>query len=282
MQPALAHLEATGADSFLQIAGPWALIWSVVFSTHFVRYVAFSGMVAMAVERIPAFRRCALQHAPATLGQRQRELRASIEAGGIFALQFVPLTYAMRAGWTRIYSDVDDFGWIYLFASFALALILHDTYFYWTHRWMHRPGVFRRVHLHHHRSSAPSAWAAFSFHPVESAIQGAIHWILPLVLPLHTSVLAAFVLWATFHSAIIHCGHDVLASGTAGPRPRYLGWLNTTVEHDAHHRGAPGGFALYFSFWDRWLGTCAITETRAGPDDRTLMHERTRREEIRS
>ena len=32
-------------------------------------------------------------------------------------------------------------------------------------------------------------------------------------------------------------------------------WLNGPVEHEAHHNGSEGNFALYFSFWDRLMGT---------------------------
>ena len=46
-------------------------------------------------------------------------------------------------GWTRIYSDVGDFPLWWLPLSVLLYLATHDTWFYWTHRWMHRPRLFR-------------------------------------------------------------------------------------------------------------------------------------------
>jgi len=32
-------------------------------------------------------------------------------------------------------------------------------------------------------------------------------------------------------------------------------WLNSSVEHEAHHNGCGGNLALYLSFWDRLMGT---------------------------
>src|SRR3546814_1568014 len=52
--------------------------------------------------------------------------------------------------------------------SVLLYLLIHDTWFYWTHRWMHRPALFRRCHAVHHQSRPPTAWTAMSFHPWES------------------------------------------------------------------------------------------------------------------
>jgi Delta7-sterol 5-desaturase len=246
---------APALDAWLGVAGPWALVWSLVFATHVGRYVLTSGAVAIAVEALPLVRGRRLQDRTADELQRRLELRGSLEAGAIFALQFLPLAHAIPAGWTRVYFDVSEHGWLYLVASFPLALLVHDAYFYWTHRWMHRPGVFARVHRHHHRSRAPSAWAAFAFQPAESTVQGAIHLLIPVVMPIHVSVLSAFVIFASLHSALIHCGHDVFGV-LDGSRVRPHGrWLNTALDHDAHHAGAPGNFALYFSVWDRWMGT---------------------------
>ena len=57
--------------------------------------------------------------------------------------------------------------------SLLVYLFLHDTWFYWTHRWMHRPKPFRIAHAVHHASRPPTAWAAMSFHPWE-AVTGAV------------------------------------------------------------------------------------------------------------
>src|SRR3546814_3287072 len=74
--------------------------------------------------------------------------------------------------------------------SVLLYLLIHDTWFYWTHRWMHRPALFRRCHAVHHQSRPPTAWTAMSFHPWESLV-GAI--VIPLRSEEHTSELQSLM-----------------------------------------------------------------------------------------
>ena len=53
--------------------------------------------------------------------------------------------------YTKIYEDIQERGWLYYFAAFPIMLILHDTYFYWTHRMMHHKLLFNTFHLAHHK-----------------------------------------------------------------------------------------------------------------------------------
>lgn len=40
--------------------------------------------------------------------------------------------------YTKIYEDIQERGWLYYFAAFPIMLILHDTYFYWTHLYIYQ------------------------------------------------------------------------------------------------------------------------------------------------
>ncbi len=41
---------------------------------------------------------------------------------------------------------------------------------------------------------------------------------------------------------------------TADGRPMF-DWLTTTTHHDLHHGGERANYGLYFTWWDRWMGT---------------------------
>lgn len=71
---------------------------------------------------------------------------------------------------------MSDYGWIYYFAAFPIMFVIHDTYFYWTHRIMHHKSVFNVMHLVHHKSTNPSPWAAYAFHPLEAIVEVGILW----------------------------------------------------------------------------------------------------------
>jgi Delta7-sterol 5-desaturase len=32
-------------------------------------------------------------------------------------------------------------------------------------------------------------------------------------------------------------------------------WMNTSVNHNMHHKYVKGNYSLYFLFWDRWMNT---------------------------
>ena len=57
---------------------------------------------------------------------------------------------------TTYYRDLHQHSTLYCWLAFPLMLLIHDTYFYWTHRIMHHPKLFNLFHLLHHRSTNPS------------------------------------------------------------------------------------------------------------------------------
>jgi sterol desaturase/sphingolipid hydroxylase (fatty acid hydroxylase superfamily) len=54
-------------------------------------------------------------------------------------------------------------------------------------------------------------------------------------------------------NAIGHCGYEVFPPRADG-RPLF-DWLTTVTHHDLHHARAGTNFGLYFTFWDRIMGT---------------------------
>src|SRR5580704_10545055 len=67
---------------------------------------------------------------------------------------------------TQLYGAAGTYGWLYFFLVFPIMFVVHDAYFYWMHRLIHHPTLFRLVHLEHHKSVNPSPWAAYSFGPI--------------------------------------------------------------------------------------------------------------------
>ena len=84
--------------------------------------------------------------------------------------------FAARAGWTQMYWRIDERGWGWFSLSVVCAILLHDTYFYWTHRMMHHPKLFRWFHRTHHLSHNPTPWTAYAFDPLE-AFEARVHLV---------------------------------------------------------------------------------------------------------
>ncbi|KPL69147.1 sterol desaturase [Erythrobacter sp. SG61-1L] len=156
-------------------------------------------------------------------------------------------------GWTKIYTAWNDYPLWYLPLSLFLYLFLHDTWFYWTHRWMHRPAVFRVAHAVHHASRPPTAWAAMSFHPVE-AITGAV--VIPALvffIPIHIAMLGTVLAIMTVMGVTNHMGWEMFPRALVHSRLGH--WLITASHHHRHHENYRCNYGLYFRFWDHLCGT---------------------------
>jgi lathosterol oxidase len=186
--------------------------------------------------------------------QIRREIAWSLTSAFIYGAPAGLLAWGWQArGWTRVYAEVGDYPLWWLPGSVLIYLVLHDTWFYWTHRWMHRPSLFRAAHAVHHASRPPTAWAAMSFHPWE-AITGAI--VIPalvLSIPIHIGALFAVLAIMTLMGVTNHMGWELFPVWLV--RGRVGAWLITASHHQRHHQHYGSNYGLYFRTWDRLCAT---------------------------
>jgi len=154
---------------------------------------------------------------------------------------------------TLIYEKIGDYGWTYYILSFPLMFLIHDTYFYWLHRKMHLPTIFRLVHRVHHKSTNPTPFASYSFHYLEGILEATILPIIAFILPVQGEALILFLLMQFLYNVYGHLGYELYPKWVLRS---WIGkWLNTSTIHNAHHKDFEGNYGLYFLFWDRWMGT---------------------------
>ncbi|MGB3179364.1 MAG: sterol desaturase family protein [Albidovulum sp.] len=149
---------------------------------------------------------------------------------------------------------------------FVLALVLLPIWsafhFYWVHRLLHVPFIYKHVHALHHRNVNIGPWAGFSMHPVEHLLylsSLAIHWVVPSH-PIH---LVFHVIYQGPGAAMTHTGYEDLL--IRDKRRLALG----TFYHQLHHRYYECNYGNQEMPWDRWFGTfhdgteAGTQETRA-------------------
>ncbi|WP_225207741.1 sterol desaturase family protein [Novosphingobium huizhouense] len=221
-----------------------------------LRYFAGAAGVALLCRLLgPSIAHRRIQPRRASRADRLRELRQSLWAMGVFAIVDLLTVVLIALGAIAFNRGAPALGTI---AWQTLALVvMHDAYFYWMHRALHHRALFRRFHAVHHLSRTPTSWAAYSFATGEAVFEAAI---VPAMVAA-ISTIAPAEPWAVF----IFLGHQIArnAFGHAGfelawpgfTRSRWTGWLTTTVHHDLHHSEGRSNFGLYFTWWDRWLGT---------------------------
>ena len=183
-----------------------------------------------------------------------REIGYSILTIFIFAaVPTLILKNPLLAPHTYFYTRIEQHGRLYFFAAFPLMFIIHDTYFYWTHRLMHHKKLFPYFHLVHHHSTNPSPWAAYSFHPLEAVVEAGIFVVFLFSMPIHPYHLFFFFLAMIIYNVYGHLGYELYPEGF---NRHFIGkWINTSVNHNLHHQYFKGNYGLYFTFWDRLMGT---------------------------
>ncbi len=213
-----------------------------------LRYLATSGGFAWATARI----RPGLY---ASLGpQIRKEIGWSLLSSAIYGLPAGIVAWGWQAkGWTRIYTNVGAMPLWWLPASLLLYLLAHDSWFYWTHRWMHEPRLFAMAHAVHHASRPPTAWAAMSFHPLEAVTGAIVIPALVFLIPIHVAVLGLVLLLMTVMGVTNHMGWEMFPRALV--HSRLGGWLITASHHQRHHEQYLCNYGLYFRHWDRLCGS---------------------------
>lgn len=181
------------------------------------------------------------------------EIKNSFITMLIFGVVIVLTIWAGNNGLTLHYDPVNKYGYGYYVLSIMLMIVLHDAYFYWTHRLLHWKPLFKSVHKTHHLSVNPTPFAAYAFHPAEAVIEVAIIPLVAFTIPHHTSAITIFSLYSLFLNVIGHLGYELFPRGFAGHW--LFKWHNTSTHHNMHHRLTKYNYGLYFNFWDRVMGT---------------------------
>jgi len=183
-----------------------------------------------------------------------REISFSIFTLIIFSL--IPTIFIGNpdiAAGTLLYKKIEEKGWVYFILIFPVMIFLHDTYFYWTHRLMHHKSIFKIFHLVHHKSTNPSPWAAYAFHPFEALVEAGIFVIFLYVLPMHQIHFFVFFFFTILYNVYGHLGWELNPKDFN--QSRIGKWINTSVSHNQHHQYFKGNYGLYLLFWDRMMGT---------------------------
>lgn len=222
------------------------LIWYAAFAFPFFFTFWIVGKKYFKKIRIQETERANLHHFKHDLG-------FSASTFLIFAIMDVCFLYLESIGYTFIYFDIADYGYWWLIVSFLIVLFIDDMFFYWSHRAMHHPKLYKFFHRVHHESTDPSPLTAFAFHPSEAVIEQMMHFVLPFLLPLNFGVMIAWQIFSMLNNVLGHLGYEIYPKGWV--KLPLLKFKTASTHHNMHHQLFNGNYALYFTWWDKWMGT---------------------------
>ncbi|MBO9498280.1 MAG: sterol desaturase family protein [Novosphingobium sp.] len=213
-----------------------------------IRYVLASGGFALATARVRPGQYAGLGP------QIRTEIAWSLASAALYGIPAGIVAWGwQQRGWTLIYTGWSDYPLWYLPLAPLLYLLAHDTWFYWTHRLLHRPGWFRLAHAVHHASRPPTAWAAMSFHPIEAVTGAVVIPALVFLIPIHVAMLGLVLTVMTVMGVTNHMGWEMFPRALVHSRMGH--WLITASHHQRHHEQYRCNYGLYFRFWDHLCGT---------------------------
>ena len=231
-----------------------SIAWDTIFEDG-IRYVVFSlaawGIVCVALKGVLAGRKIR----PDSPKPRQMmiEFLVSLRSIFVYSLIGIAIEYMARAGFYPLSALSAGWGPVWFVISLLLMIVGHDAYFYWVHRLIHHPKRFRKYHLRHHLSHNPSPFTAYSFNLREAALMGLFAAVWPLIVPTPWAVIPVWLLHQLVRNTIGHSGYELMPAGREG-RPLF-DWVTSVTHHDLHHAYSKYNFGLYFTWWDRWMGT---------------------------
>ncbi|MCZ7680825.1 MAG: sterol desaturase family protein [Sandaracinaceae bacterium] len=200
---------------YLDPDAPFWLIALLEWADNLARYLLVAGpaFLVFFVWGRERFRRRLIQRAYPGWRQIRREVLYSMSTAAVFGAAGIVLFYGAHAGVLHLYLDVAEHGWGYLVLSTVGLIVGQDAYFYWTHRAMHHPLLYKHVHRVHHLSTNPSPWAAYAFAPAEAAVHAAFVLLVALVAPLHPLALLVWLVFMIVRNVLGHLSIELYPSG---------------------------------------------------------------------
>ena len=193
----------------------------------------------------------------------------SLTSGVAFITAFQALVmWVMANGWSPVISPLADPLWFA--AGLVLLPIWSAFHFYWVHRLLHVPFLYRHVHSLHHRNVNVGPWSGLSMHPVEHLLYTS-SLLVHLVWPSDPILVLFHVIYLGPGAAMTHTGYEDLL--LKDKRRLALG----TFYHQLHHRYYECNYGNQEMPWDRWFGTFndgtdgSVKETR---ERKKRMHSR--------
>ncbi|MEL6219176.1 MAG: sterol desaturase family protein [Pseudomonadota bacterium] len=178
----------------------------------------------------------------------------------LWTLLQVPVFWAMANGYAPVLYFPENP--VLFIAWFILIPMWSSFHFYWVHRALHWPPLYRLAHSLHHRNVNVGPWSGISMHPIEHALfytNFLIHLVVPSS-PLHV-LYHGYI--QSIHPVFSHSGFEQLR--IADKDRAKMG----VFFHQLHHRYFECNYGTVEMPWDRWFGSlhdgsgAATAETKA-------------------
>lgn len=145
-----------------------------------------------------------------------------------------------------------DFEWSfeglsYYVGSFLAYLVCVDCLYFWSHRMMHLPWLYKNFHSVHHQYKPVTTFTTSALDFTDALIGAVFSLYLPaMVIPVHPSIVFMTLLHSLLWSLYLHNNIGRRMQNTI---------LCDNEGHLLHHKTGRFNYGFYFTFWDKLCGT---------------------------
>jgi len=170
-----------------------------------------------------------------------------------FALYYCGYDTFLYMGMRTDYSSWLLVSWKCCGRDLVVSFIINDTLFYWGHRALHIPFLYKYIHKQHHQFKQPIAQASEWAHPIEDIIANIAPTLAGcFIMGSHLYILLLWIFLRMWKTLDAHCGYNL-------PFPLSI-WhglpgMSGSDMHDFHHESKEGMdscFGAMSTFWD-WI-----------------------------
>eukprot|EP01134_Creolimax_fragrantissima_P006886 CFRG6886T1 len=136
--------------------------------------------------------------------------------------------------------ESSEWAWPREIPKLFVCLLVVDVWFYWTHRAIHHPTLYKPIHKFHHRFKAPTAVASMYANPLEYAVGNQLGVVLgPLLSNAHPYTCYFWLAFALISTGGSHSGYTLFGA----------------THHDLHHELFHYNFGAGLNIMDKLCGT---------------------------
>lgn len=136
---------------------------------------------------------------------------------------------------------------------FVWMFTMEDFLFYWSHRLLHIPYLYKKIHKVHHLSKVTISLSAIATHPVEYVLGNLMPTQLGIMLcpgKIHFASAILFVIFRVANTVEGHAGY-----GFKFGFSKFIPFVSAANYHNHHHLMNIGNYGSQLYIWDSIFGT---------------------------
>lgn len=234
------------SDDALYFGGTLEAVHAVTFTV--------CTLFFLAIERMPAFDKYRIRPKVELSPKLRNAAIVNIATSHLLAIPYLAVLAYPFFRWRGIdlYGPLPSLPTAVL--QILVCMVVEDTLFYWIHRTLHHPRLYKHLHKQHHQFINTVSYAAEYSSPIEQTISNVLPtYAGPLLCNINLKLFWVWTflrLWETFEG---HSGFVLPFS----PWQSFLRVQGGAARHDFHHSHNKGSFGSLFKFWDWAMGTDA-------------------------